>query len=81
VRGRPLEAILEVESTSMATYVEAVFEHGAFVPETPLNLPEGTRVVLTVSPRPGVEPPTVTDPRKERGKTSTPTAPSKVWKW
>ena len=46
----------------MATYVDAVFEHGAFVPETPLDLPEGTRVVLTVSPRPGVEPPLVTDP-------------------
>jgi predicted DNA-binding antitoxin AbrB/MazE fold protein len=52
----------------MATYVEAVFEHGAFVPETPLNLPEGTWVVLTVSPRPGVEPPTVTDPEERAWK-------------
>jgi len=48
----------------MATQVNAVFEHGAFVPETPVDLPEGMPVVLSVSPRPGVEPPTITDPEE-----------------
>jgi predicted DNA-binding antitoxin AbrB/MazE fold protein len=45
----------------MATYVEAVFEHGAFVPDTPFDLPDGTRVLLTVQPRAGVAPPSVPD--------------------
>jgi len=60
------DAILEAESIRMATYVNAVFEHGAFVPETPVDLPEGMPVVLTVSPRPGVEPPKITDPEERK---------------
>ena len=32
----------------MADLVRAIFEHGAFIPELPCDLPEGTRVVLAV---------------------------------
>ena len=51
----------------MADYVRAVFEHGNFVPETPCDLPEGTKVLLAVQSRGGVSPPTVKDP-EERAK-------------
>jgi hypothetical protein len=32
----------------MATLVKAAFEHGAFLPETPCDLPDGARVVLAI---------------------------------
>ncbi len=32
----------------MSELVKAIFEHGAFVPEAPCDLPEGTRVLLAV---------------------------------
>jgi predicted DNA-binding antitoxin AbrB/MazE fold protein len=34
----------------MTDTVTAVFEHGVFQPESPCDLPEGTRVVLAISP-------------------------------
>jgi predicted DNA-binding antitoxin AbrB/MazE fold protein len=47
----------------MSQLVKAIFEHGAFVPETPCDLPEGTRVLLAVQ-REGLlaRPPEVNDP-------------------
>lgn len=33
--------------------VSAIFEHGRFRPETPVELPEGSRVVLAVERQPG----------------------------
>jgi predicted DNA-binding antitoxin AbrB/MazE fold protein len=66
LRGFVWGAILGTESIRMATQVNAVFEHGAFVPETPVDLPEGMPVVLSVSPRPGVEPPKITDPEERK---------------
>lgn len=43
--------------------VEAVYRGGAFVPITPVELPEETRVSLTVQ-NPSIEPPAVTDPEE-----------------
>jgi predicted DNA-binding antitoxin AbrB/MazE fold protein len=50
----------------MVNEVEAVFEHGAFVPVTPCDVPEGTRVTLTVHAKPNVRPPEVTDPERRK---------------
>src|SRR5258708_4930390 len=52
----------------MSELVKAIFEHGAFVPKTPCDLPEGTRVLLAVEPQ-GllVRPPEVNAP-EERAK-------------
>ena len=49
----------------MSELVKAIFEHGAFVPETPFDLPEGTCVLLAVQ-RAGllVRPPEVTAPEE-----------------
>src|SRR5262245_3851276 len=59
--------IREVESL-VSELVKAIFEHGAFVPETPCDLPEGTRILLAVEPQ-GLlaSPPQVNDP-EERAK-------------
>jgi predicted DNA-binding antitoxin AbrB/MazE fold protein len=46
----------------MADYVRAIFEHGAFIPETPCDLPEGTRVLLAVQSGTMVSSPLVTSP-------------------
>jgi hypothetical protein len=51
----------------MAHYMRAVFERGKFVPETPCDLPEGTKVVLAVHSGGTVSPPKVKDP-EERAK-------------
>jgi hypothetical protein len=48
----------------MADYFRAVFEHGAFVPETPCDLPEGTKVLLAVHSRTAVSPPKVKAPEE-----------------
>ena len=48
----------------MADYVMAVFEHGTFVPETPCDLPEGTKVLLAVHSRTPVSPPEVKAPEE-----------------
>ena len=48
----------------MADYVRAVFEHGTFVPETPCDLPEGTKVLLAVHSRTAVSPPQVKAPEE-----------------
>ncbi len=45
--------------------VRAVFRGGAFFPEEPRSLPEGTRVELVVQRR-GVVPPSITDPDERR---------------
>jgi len=45
----------------MADFVRAVFEHGNFIPESPCDLPEGARVLLTVHSLGLVTPPVVTD--------------------
>jgi predicted DNA-binding antitoxin AbrB/MazE fold protein len=46
----------------MSHVVRAVFEHGTFIPESPCDLPEGTKVLLTVCPAGTVRQPEVTDP-------------------
>ena len=51
----------------MSDLVKAIFEHGAFVPETPCDLPEGTRVVLAIQPVGLVQPPEVNAPEELRG--------------
>jgi predicted DNA-binding antitoxin AbrB/MazE fold protein len=48
----------------MAEFVRAVFEHGSLVPETPFDLPEGARVLLTVHSSQLVVPPVVTAPEE-----------------
>jgi len=48
----------------MAELVRAVFEHGSFVPETPFDLPEGARVLLTVHATGLVVPPLVSAPEE-----------------
>jgi len=51
----------------MATLVKAVFEHGAFVPETPCDLPEGAKVVLAVERLDNnVQPPGESDPEERK---------------
>ena len=42
--------------------MKAIFEHGAFVPETPFDLPERTRVLLAVQREGLVQPPEVNAP-------------------
>ena len=46
----------------MVRDVKAVFEHGAFIPEIPCDLPEGTEVLLTIAPT--VLMPEVSDPEE-----------------
>ncbi len=48
----------------MADVVRAIFEHGAFVPETPCDLPEGTRVLLTVESNALVSSPMIESPEE-----------------
>jgi predicted DNA-binding antitoxin AbrB/MazE fold protein len=46
----------------MSHLVKAIFEHGAFVPETPCNFPEGTRVLLAIQHGGLLQPPEETAP-------------------
>jgi predicted DNA-binding antitoxin AbrB/MazE fold protein len=50
----------------MATLVKAVFEHGAFVPETPCDLPDGSRVVLAIERLDNVRPPEEDNPEERK---------------
>ena len=55
---------MEMGKRIMAEFVRAVFEHGSFVPETPFDLPEGARVLLTVQSSRLVVPAVVTAPEE-----------------
>jgi predicted DNA-binding antitoxin AbrB/MazE fold protein len=48
----------------MSDLVKAIFEHGAFVPETPCDLPEGTRVLLAIQHVGLIQPPEVSAPEE-----------------
>ena len=50
----------------MTIPLKAVYSHGSFVPERPLDLPEGTSVTLTLQSEAPVVPPLVTDPQERR---------------
>jgi len=45
---------------------KAVYSHGSFVPERPLDLPEGAEVILTVQRSGTITPPSVRDPEERR---------------
>jgi predicted DNA-binding antitoxin AbrB/MazE fold protein len=51
----------------MSDLVKAIFENGAFVPETPCDLPEGTRVLLAIQRAGLVQPPEVHAPEERAG--------------
>jgi predicted DNA-binding antitoxin AbrB/MazE fold protein len=50
----------------MSQTFKAIYRDGAFIPQTPCDLPDGTEVVLTIGD-PYHSPPKVTDP-KERAR-------------
>ena len=45
--------------------VKAIYRDGTFVPEAPVDMPEGAQVELTIS-GPTILPPEVTDPEERR---------------
>jgi predicted DNA-binding antitoxin AbrB/MazE fold protein len=49
----------------MAQRLKAIYQGGAFVPQTPCNLPENSEVELIIE-GPGVLPPAVTDPEERK---------------
>jgi predicted DNA-binding antitoxin AbrB/MazE fold protein len=49
----------------MSQTFKAIYRDGAFVPQTPCDLPEGAEVELTIS-GPRVLPPQVTDPAERK---------------
>ncbi len=49
----------------MSQTLKAIYRDGAFVPQTPCDLPEGAEVELTIS-EPRVLPPQVTDPEERK---------------
>jgi hypothetical protein len=49
----------------MAQRLKAIFQNGAFVPQTPCNLPENLEVDLVIE-SPCVLPPLVTDPDERK---------------
>lgn len=49
----------------MPKTLKAFYQHGAFYPEEPCDLPEGAEVELVVQ-GPVVAPPTVTDPKERK---------------
>jgi predicted DNA-binding antitoxin AbrB/MazE fold protein len=49
----------------MSQTLKAIYRDGAFVPQTPCDLPEGAEVEITVS-APNPVPPTVTDPEERK---------------
>lgn len=50
----------------MIDTVTAVFENGAFRPESPVELPEGSRVVLSIANASGIAPPAVESAEERR---------------
>jgi len=50
----------------MVDIVKAVFEHGAFTPESPCDLPEGARVVLAIERADYARPPEVKSPEERK---------------
>ena len=49
----------------MVQRLKAVYQNGAFVPQAPCDLPEGSEVELTIHD-PDPIPPTVTDPEERK---------------
>jgi predicted DNA-binding antitoxin AbrB/MazE fold protein len=49
----------------MAQRLRAIYQNGAFVPQSPCNLPENSEVDLVIE-RPHVLPPLMTDPNERR---------------
>ena len=49
----------------MSQTLKAIYRDGAFVPQTPCNLPDGAEVELTIS-EPRVLPPQVSDPEERK---------------
>ena len=49
----------------MSQTLKAIYRDGAFIPQTPCDLPEGSEVELTIS-EPRVVPPKATDPGERR---------------
>ncbi|HJQ33879.1 MAG TPA: antitoxin family protein [Pyrinomonadaceae bacterium] len=49
----------------MSQTLKAVYRDGAFIPQTPCDLPEGAEVEITVR-APNLIPPKVTDPEERR---------------
>lgn len=49
----------------MAQRLKAVYQNGAFVPQSPCDLPEGSEVELIIE-APRVIPPVVTDPEERK---------------
>lgn len=49
----------------MSQTLKAIYCDGAFIPQTPCDLPEGAEVEITVS-APHLIPPTVTDPEERK---------------
>jgi predicted DNA-binding antitoxin AbrB/MazE fold protein len=45
--------------------VKAIYRDGSFVPEAPIDMPEGAEVELTIS-GPTILPPEITDPEERR---------------
>jgi predicted DNA-binding antitoxin AbrB/MazE fold protein len=49
----------------MSQRLKAIYQNGAFIPQTPCDLPENSEVELVIeSPR--LRPPTVTDPEERK---------------
>ena len=49
----------------MVQRLKAVYQNGAFIPQTPCDLPENSEVELIIEV-PGILPPTVTDPEERK---------------
>lgn len=49
----------------MSQTIKAIYRGGAFIPQTPCDLPEGAEVEITVD-TPHVMPPLVTDPEERK---------------
>jgi predicted DNA-binding antitoxin AbrB/MazE fold protein len=49
----------------MSQTLKAIYRNGAFIPQTPCDLPEGVEVEITVSAS-SVIPPIVTDPEEKK---------------
>lgn len=50
----------------MENFVRAVYTQGAFIPESPCDLPDGTEVVLDVQRTNRVRPPEVASPEERQ---------------
>jgi predicted DNA-binding antitoxin AbrB/MazE fold protein len=49
----------------MSQRVRAIYQKGAFIPQTPCDLPEGSEVELTIH-EPNIIPPIVTGPEEQK---------------